>query len=492
MKIVIIGAGIGGLATANLLARDGHEVHIYEKNNWLGGRAGRLTQDGFTFDTGPSWYLMPEVFKRYFEHLSISVDDELSLARLSPAYKVFFENHQPLTITSNLDKDAQTFESIEPGAGEALTRYVKGGDEIYHLSIGHFLYANFNKPGDLINAKLLKHSRRMARLALTSLHTYVSKFVRDQRLQQILEYPMVFLGTSPFSAPAIYSLMSALDFREGVFYPKGGIYSIINLLSTYGKNHGVQYHLNSPVSRIHVKDKRASAIELTSEEIIEADVIISNADLRFTETQLLDAAYRSYPSKYWQKKEAGPSALLLYLGIKGKLPLLEHHNLLFVDAWKENFDSMYTSKQAPEKASIYIGKSSASDASVAPKGHENIFVLIPLPAGNTISDEDIPKLTDQYLSQIQDMTGVDLTKDVVTRAQFTPHDFSETYNAWQASMLGQSHRLTQSAFFRTKNKSKKLSNLYYVGANTLPGIGLPMCLIGAELVYGRVKEDHTS
>ncbi len=492
MKIIIIGAGIGGMATANLLAQDGHEVHVFEKNSWLGGRTGRLEQDGFTFDTGPSWYLMPEVFKRYFSLLDIDIDKQLPLTRLSPAYKVFFENHQPITITSNLRKDAETFESIEPGAGNALVRYIEKGDEIYQLSIGHFLYSNFNKVSDFINATLLKHSRRMAQLAFTPLHTYVSKFVHDQRLQQILEYPTVFLGTSPFNAPAIYSLMSALDFREGVFYPKGGIYSIIELLVKSGKKRNVHYRLNSTVSRILVKNHKATAVVLDNGDSVDADIVISNTDLRFTETQLLSPPHQSYPARYWHKKEAGPSALLLYLGIKEKLPSLEHHNLLFVDAWKENFDAIYKTKQAPEKASIYIGKSSASDTSVAPKHHENVFVLIPLPSGNAINDKDIPKLTNNYLEQIKQMTGVDLTKNVVSQAQFTPHDFSNTYHAWQSSMLGQSHRLTQSAFFRTKNKSKRLTNLYYVGANTLPGIGLPMCLISAELVYNRINEDHVS
>ncbi len=492
MNIVIIGAGIGGLATANLLARDGHKVIVVEKNNWLGGRAGTRTQDGFAFDTGPSWYLMPKVFERYFRLLGVSLEKSLPLTRLSPAYKVFFEHGAPLTITSNLAHDMETFEAIEPGAGTALEQYVRRGDEIYQLSISNFLYSNFHKTSDFFNASILKHAPRMARLAFTSLHAYVSSYVRDQRLQQILEYPMVFLGTSPFTAPAIYSLMSALDFNEGVFYPRGGMYRIIELLVTTGKKLGVAYHCNDEVVGINTKGPRATGVTLSSGEDVPADVVISNADLQFTETTLITRDKQSYPQTYWQKKEVGPSALLLYLGIKGNIPKLEHHNLLFVDAWEENFTSLYRTKRAPFKTSIYIGKASATDPNVAPKGHENIFVLIPLPAGNTVSDDDIPALTTRYLTQIKVMTGVDLTKHVVTRAQFTPHDFSTTYHAWQSSMLGQSHRLDQSAFFRTKNKSKKLDNLYYVGANTLPGIGLPMCLISAELVAGRIRQEHTA
>lgn len=492
MNIVIIGAGVGGLATANLLARDGHEVVVVEKNNWLGGRAGTRSQDGFTFDTGPSWYLMPQVFKRYFELVGIDLKQTLPLTRLSPAYKVFFEHDQPITITSDLTRDTKTFETIEPGAGAALERYVERGDEIYRLSIDHFLYSNFLKLSDVINSHTLRHGARMAQLALQSLHTYVSSYVHDRRLQQILEYPMVFLGTSPFEAPAIYSLMSALDFREGVYYPRGGMYSIIELLVSTGENLGVTYRTGDEVTRIIAYGGHAKAIQLASGETINADVVISNADLHFTETQLLKREDQSYPARYWRKKEAGPSALLLYIGIKGKLPQLVHHNLLFVDAWQENFAAIYGTKQPPTSASIYIGKTSATDTSVAPDGHENIFVLVPLPAGSAITDDDIPELTTRYLAQIKAMTGVDLSEHVITRAQFTPDDFYKTYNAWQSSMLGQSHRLTQSAFFRTKNKSRQLSNLYYVGANTVPGIGLPMCLISAELVTERIRQEHAS
>ena len=492
MKIVIIGAGIGSLATANLLARDGHEVHIFEKNSWLGGRASTRKQDGFTFDTGPSWYLMPEVFRRYYELLGVSVDDELTLTRLSPAYKVFFEHDAPITITTNADQDGATFEAIEPGAGTQLKKYVEKSNKIYRLSIAHFLYSNFSSVFDIFNIQLLKQAPAMLRLALTPLHRYVSRFVKHRRLQQILEYPMVFLGTSPFKAPALYSLMSALDFKEGVFYPDGGIYRVINSLVAIGKRSGVHYHLNSPVAHINTSGHKTSGVTLATGKIISADIVISNADLHFTETELIDSPHRSYPESYWHHKEASPSALLLYIGVKGKLPQFTHHNLLFVDDWRENFSAIYHNKQPPAKASMYICKPSETDPDVAPEGHENIFVLIPLPAGNTIKDSELPKLKYQYLTQIKNMTGVDLAEHVVTESLYSPQDFSRDFHAWQSSMLGVSHRLTQSAFFRTKNKSKKIDNLYYVGANTLPGIGLPMCLISAELVYERITKEQPS
>lgn len=489
-KVIIIGAGIGGIATANLLAKAGFEVSVYEKNAAPGGRAGQRHVAGFTFDTGPSWYLMPDVFTHYFSLFGKSINKELDLVQLTPAYKVFFENNEPLTITSDSDKDAATFDTIEPGAGARLKDYIDKGDDIYKLSLKHFLYTNFSSSRDFLHSDILRRSHTMARLALRPIDRYVETFVTDQRLKQILEYPMVFLGSSPFAAPAIYSLMSALDFREGVYYPMGGLYTIIERLMKISKELGVSYHYDSPVARIVTDGRETRGVTLKNGQHITADIVISNADLHFTETTLLDSADRSYPSSYWDKREAGPSALLIYLGVKGKLPELEHHNLFFVDDWKKNFDDIFVDKKLPYPASVYICKPSATDPSVAPKNHENVFVLVPLPAGVTINDKQLPRVAEKYLAMIETKLGVDdLRKRIVVKELFGPNDFADTFNAWQGTALGPSHTLRQSAFFRTPNKSRKIKNLYYVGGSTTPGIGLPMCLIGAELVYKRIAGD---
>jgi len=485
-KVIIIGAGIGGLATANLLAKAGHEVHVYEKNSVAGGRAGLLRQDGFTFDTGPSWYLMADVFEHYYNLLGETTKSQLKLKRLQPAYKVFFEAGDPLTITSNLENDANTFESFEPGAGNQLKKYVASSSKIYKLALKHFLYSNFEKPSELLHPEIIKNSGALLKRTSRSIHSYVSGYVKDQRLQQILEYAMVFLGTSPFDAPSLYSLMSALDFEEGVFYPEGGLYTIITTLEDLGNKLGVQYHYNCETKHIRSTKDRATGIELKSGKFISADIVISNADLHHTETKLLSPSNRSYPETYWKKQEAGPSALLMYLGIKGKIPKFQHHNLLFVKQWKQNFEDIYQNKKPPKKASIYICKPSQTDASVAPKGDENIFVLVPLPSGVSLSEEQQKELTNHYLNQIKTMTGVNLKSRIITQSYYGPNDFADKLFSWQSSMLGPSHILKQSAFFRTPNLSKKLSNLYYVGAGTTPGIGLPMCLISAELVYKRI------
>lgn len=489
-KVVIIGAGIGGLATANILAKAGYDVAVYEKNEQPGGRAGMMEIEGFRFDTGPSWYLMPDVFDQYFSLFGTSSKDELDLVKLSPAYKVFFEDSQPITITSDPVRDAATFEKIEKGAGDKLIDYVEKGDEIYQLSLKHFLYTNFSSFKDLAKTDILRRSRLMAQLALTPIDRYVGRFVKDQRLQQILEYPMVFLGTSPFSAPALYSLMSALDFREGVFYPQGGLYTIIERLVSIGKELGVSYYYSSPIKQILSEGGKAIGIQMSDGASVDADIVISNADLHYTETKLLASHERTYPESYWRNKEPGPSALLMYLGVNGQLPQMEHHNLFFVKNWEENFRSIFDTKTLPEPASIYVCKPSATDPTVAPKEHENVFVLVPLPAGIKTTKLDIKDVADKYLEQIEKHFGVDdLRERIVVKRFFGPHDFENKYNAWQGTALGPSHVLRQSAMFRTSNKSRKLKNLYYVGGFTTPGIGLPMCIIGAEMVYKRIIGD---
>jgi len=485
-KIVIIGAGIGGLATANLLAQDGHEVHIYEKNDQLGGRTGQFKKDGFTFDTGPSWYLMPGVFERYYSLLNTSPAKELDLIKLSPTYKVY-SGGEELTLTGNIDKDAATFEGLEKDAGDSLRAYVKKSTKTYELALKYFLYSNFETPAMFFKKEVLANSLTMLRLTQMPIHSYVSRYFKNPQLQQILEYATVFLGSSPYDAPALYSLMSALDFNEGVYYPRGTMYAVVESLVKIGEGYGVKYHTHAATTRIITNGSKTTGIELQGGKVVAADIVISNADLHFTETQLLEPSAQSYPERYWDKREASPSALLMFLGVEGKVPEFEHHTLLFTDDWRANFDAIFKQKIIPRPASIYISKTSGTDTT-APEGFENIFVLVPLPAGITLSADEQETLADEYLEQVKQKTGIDLKSRTRSRTLFGPTQFSEKYNAWQSTMLGPSHKLFQSAFFRTPNKSKKIDNLFYVGASTVPGIGVPMCLISAELVRDRIRK----
>lgn len=486
-KVVIIGAGVGGLATAALLAQAGYAVEVYEGRKQVGGRAGLEEVNDFRFDTGPSWYLMPEVYQQYFALLGERVEDHLQLTKLQPAYRVFYDYRQPLTIEGDIEHDTALFEQLEPGAGTAIREYLDQAERTYELAKRYFLYNPFTNWRTLLAPELLRHSRQLIRLLTQSLDAYVRSRLHQLALQQILEYPAVFLGTSPFSAPAMYHLMSYLDFKQGVYYPQGGIYEVVRVLQRMAEQRGVRVHTDSPVAGILTEQHRATGIRLMDGQEVPADVVISNADLHHTETELLPAADRSYPESFWQQRTAGPSALLIYLGVRGELPQLVHHNLLFVERWRENFAAIFESKQWPDRPSLYLCRPSATDSSVAPSGMENLFVLVPLPAGVYKSPDELEAYADHCLQLISEQCTIpDLPARVIYRKLYSAADFASDLHAWQGTALGMAHLLRQSAFFRPSNQSKKVPNLYYVGGDVQPGVGLPMCLIGAQLVYKRL------
>jgi phytoene desaturase len=493
-RVVIIGGGIGGLATANILAKQDYEVELYEARGQLGGRAGVFEAKGFRFDTGPSWYLMPRVFEHYYELLGEDIDEHIKLTRLDPAYQVFFEDDvKPAVIKSSLESNQELFEKMETGAGVKLKNYLEESSKTYDLAQKYFLYNTFQAKHNVLTPEVLKSLSQFLGLAMRPLHSYVKKHFTTAELQQILEYPAVFLGASPFNAPAIFSLMSYLDMQEGVFYPEGGLYRIIESLVSIGKKLGVSYHLKSPVISIATDGRRATGIQLKSGKPVQADIVISNADLHFTETELLPKELQTYPEKYWEKKLTGPSALLLYLGVKGTIAQLKHHNLFFTKDWHQNFTEIFQDRTYPTPASLYVCKPSATDKTVAPKATENVFVLVPWPANGSKQPKDLEIYADEYLAQIEDMAGIpDLHERIVYQKIFSPADFANEFNSWNGTALGPAHTLRQSALFRPANRSKKVSNLYYVGAGTQPGIGLPMCLISAELVYKYLTNDRSA
>lgn len=482
---LIIGAGYAGIALANLLGKAGYAVTVVEKNSSAGGRIAVRKQDGFTFDLGPSWYLIPEAFENYYALFDESPTKRLELQKLTPGFRVFFDSRKPVTIQGSLELDAITFESLELGAGEKLRSYVRQSNKIYRTAVDHFIYSNFERPIPLI-------ARRIWPLLLASyrsLDAHVGKSFSSQYIKQILEYQAVFLGNSPFELPALYSLMSTLDFDSGVYYPRKGMAFLAEDLVQLGNAYDISYHFNSPVQEITTEDSKATGVLLENGSHISADIVVSAADLHHTETTLLKRSAQSYPEAYWKKKQPGPSGLVVSLGISSELPELTHHSLLFVDAWKENFDAIYKTKTLPENASIYICNPTKSDKSLAPAGHENLFILVPLPTGIDLSEQEVQDAAAHYIEQSARMIGVpDLASRIVSQHIFSPSDFSTYYNAWEENAFGgQSHLLFQSAFFRTRNKSKKISNLYYVGASTLPGIGLPMCLISAEQTFKKIQ-----
>lgn len=514
-RTVVIGGGVAGLATAALLAREGHAVRLLEKNDRVGGRAGVLERDGFRFDTGPSWYLMPRVFDHFFRLLGTSTEEQLDLTTLDPGYRVFREPEDllppdpPVTVPFGAAKVAETFEALEPGSASILADYLASAIHATDMAEKHFLYNPFTRPRSLASPDVLRNLPRLAPLLTRSLEGHVARRFRHPVLRQILGYPAVFLGTDPARAPAMYHLMSALDLDEGVQYPMGGFWELVTRIERLAEQQGVEIVRGAEVTRIAVTDerrrRRVTGVRWVDREGAEhgeeCDVVVSAADLHHTETVLLAPEAQSYPASWWRRRVSGPGAVIVLLGVSGALPELSHHSLLFARDWKENFSAIFgDDPRIPDPASIYVCRPSATDAGAAPPGHENLFVLIPVPAEPALGsggaegsgDPAVERAADAAIDQIARWAGIpDLRERIVVRQTLGPADFARDYHSWRGGMLGPAHILRQSAFLRPQNQSKRVAGLYYAGATTAPGVGVPMCLISAELVLKRIRGDHS-
>lgn len=488
--VVIVGGGLGGLAIACLLGKAGYKVTVIEKNKQLGGRAGQLKAGGYTFDTGPSWLLMPEVFERFFESLGEKLEDHVELVQLSPSYRVFYKGAgKHIDIVPDLETNKKAFEVIETGAGAALENYLRRARYAYETSTERLVYRNYDSLVDMIRAA--RGDIRKLHI-FSDLHSYVGRFFQNDQLRKLFEYPAVFLGTSPYKLPANYAMLSHADFTQGVFYPRGGIYKIVEALVAIGKKHGVEYLTNKSVSKIEVKQGAAVGVKIGG-KLIAADIVVSNADRHFTETTLLDAGFRDHSERYWRSRTSSPSAVLIYLGVNRQYPSLRHHNLLFSDRWHENFEQIFKSPSLPSDPSLYVCAPSQTDPSVAPKGHENLFVLVPTGAGLKATKTEIDCFVEMILGTLETEMNLDgLQKHITFKKIFALDDFQAAFNAYRGSGLGLAHTFRQTAFFRPRNKSRKVKNLYFVGADTHPGIGMPTVLISAQLVLEQIKETARS
>ncbi|WP_193614358.1 phytoene desaturase family protein [Nocardioides lijunqiniae] len=511
-RVVVIGGGIAGLATAALLASRGYDVDLLEQNDDLGGRVGSVERDGFRFDTGASWYLMPEVFERFFSLLGTSVDAELDLAVLDPSYRVFFEGHaEPIDIRPDREHNRALFESLEPGAGDRFDAYLRSAEDTYDVALRRFLYNNFAAPSTLLHPEVVRRIPRLSRLLTRSLESHVAARFSDNRLRQVLGYPAVFLGSSPSRAPSMYHLMSRLDLGDRVLYPQGGFTHLIDAIAALAQRHGARLHTATPVTAILTDESdRAGRPRVVGVEVsvdgrrhsFPADIVVGAADLHHVETTLLPPELQTHPEKTWPRRTPGTGAVLAMLGVEGRLPQLPHHSLFFTSDWKQNFGDIFGSEaRVPDPASVYVCKPSETDPSVAPEGSENLFVLVPVPADVSIGSggDDgggsplVERAADAAIDQVAAWAGIpDLRDRIRVRHTVGPEDFARRYNAWQGGALGLEHTLRQSAFFRPSNVSGKVDGLLYAGASTVPGVGLPMCLISAELVLKRLTDDRSA
>ncbi|MCS7093262.1 MAG: phytoene desaturase family protein [Patescibacteria group bacterium] len=486
-RVVVVGGGIGGLATSALLGHAGYQVTIIEKNRLVGGRARYLKLKNFFFDMGPSWYMMPEVFENYFQIFGKKTTDYYKLIRLKTHYRIFFENKTTLDITSDLEKNKQTFKKLEKDGNKKLELVLKKSAFIYNQAMKELVFQDYRDLKTLLRPKLLFDI--LFRFDLfRSLHDYVKAVFRSKKLQKVLEYTTVFLGGSPFNTPAFYKLVTHADFNLGIYYPKGGIYQVVKALKDLAEKNGVIIKTKEEVKQVTISHRRIIAV-VTDKTPYPADIVVVNADYPFFETKILPPNYQTYPESYWRKKVFSPSAFLIYLGIRHPLEKSDHHNLFFTDDWENHFREVYQKRAIPTNPSFYWHVPTKTDLSLAPKNHHSVMILVPMPPGVFLNEDQSQAFSIKILRQFAHLNQVqDIEKKIVVKKIFQGTDFLNDYRATLGAAFGLAHTFFQTALFRPKNFSSKIKNLFYVGQHTNPGVGMPPVLISAQIVAKLVNE----
>ena len=475
----IIGSGFSGLSAASFMAKAGHDVTVLEKHATPGGRARQLSVNGFQFDMGPSWYWMPDVFERYFASFGKKVSDYYSLRRLDPSYRVFWETDYT-DIPSGTDALKKLFESWEKGAGEQLDKFLIEAAYKYKIGMQELVY----KPGlaltEFANAALIRGIMRMD--VFTSVRKHIAKYFCHPRIKQLLEFPILFLGALPGNTPALYTLMNYADMEGGTWYPEGGIYSVVKGMHALAGELGVKFIFNEEVTGFGIENRRINRIN-TLHNSYTADTVIASADYHFIEQQLLPEQYRTYSFSYWDKVEMAPSCILYYIGLDKKISNVAHHNLFFDKSFEKHSEDIYTTRVWPEEPLFYVCVSSKTDISAAPDGYENLFFLVPVPAGLTGDDE---ALREHYFNKIIERfemhTGEKISENIIFKKSFAGTDFVNEYHSFRGNAYGLANTLGQTAYLKPKCKSRKLSNLYFTGQLTVPGPGVPPSIISGEVV----------
>jgi phytoene desaturase len=481
-SVSIIGAGFSGLSAACYLAKAGCKVTVYEKHDSVGGRARAYSSDGFVFDMGPSWYWMPDVFERFFNDFGKSVSDYYTLQRLDPGYRVFFEAGS-MDVPASLDKLYALFEEQEPGSSFALEKFLKEAEYKYEVGIHDLVYKPGVSVSELLDTRLIGGMFKLD--VFKSMSSHVRKSFKNERLIQLLEFPVLFLGALPQDTPALYSLMNYADLVLGTWYPQGGMAKIAEGMHKLALELGVTFKTGVDIKKIAVEENIAHKLE-AQENHNGFKALVSSADYHFTEQKLLDKQYRSYSDSYWQKRKMAPSCLIYYVGVKGKIPKLLHHNLFFDEDFGKHAREIYASPKWPDKPLFYVCCPSKTDAVVAPEGHENLFILIPIAPGLTENTEIKENYFDKVCERIEAKTGFNIKNNLVYRKVYAPGNFIFDYNAFKGNAYGLANTLMQTAHLKPSIKSKKIKNLFYTGQLTVPGPGVPPSLISGKLVSVQV------
>lgn len=488
-KALIIGSGFAGLSAASFLAKRGWQVTVLEKHDQPGGRARHLIAQGFTFDMGPSWYWMPDVFERYFQQFGKQVSDYYQLQRLDPSYSVYWPNDF-WDIPGGFEKVKAFFENIETGAGRQLDKVMQEAAYKYEVGIKKLVFKPGQSLSEFLDWDLIKGLLRLD--VFTSVKKHIAKYFKDARLRELMEFPVLFLGALAEKTPALYTLMNYADIVGGTWFPKGGMYSIVEGMHKLAVEVGVHFEFGTDVRKINIEDDHATSVIASVKEKLQefkADVIISGADYHFTETKLLEKRYQTYTENYWQSRVMAPSCLLYYVGINKKLPGLQHHTLFFDVPFAPHAADIYTTPGWPAEPLFYVSASSVTDDSQAPLGCENLFFLIPVATGLTGDDEALrKKYFNQIVSRFEQRTGHIISDSIVYYKSFAQSDFIHDYNAFKGNAYGLANTLLQTAVLKPSCHSEKVKNLFYTGQLTVPGPGVPPALISGEVVAHQVDK----
>ncbi|MAO10565.1 MAG: phytoene dehydrogenase [Flavobacteriaceae bacterium] len=481
-KIAIIGSGFSSLAAACYLSAEGNDVTIYEKNKTVGGRARQLKKEGFTFDIGPTWYWMPDVFERFFSDFNKQPSNYYKLIKLNPAYSVYFGKEESITIEDTLEKICAAFEKEEPGSSKKLKKFISMAQNNYDVAIKDLVYRPGVSPFELVTPVTVKKIGQF----FSTISKEVRKEFNNPKLVSILEFPVLFLGAKPSNTPAFYSFMNYADFGLGTFHPKNGMYSVIEGMKSLAEELGVTIKTEQTVEEIIVENNTASALKINGETIV-ANIILSGADYHHTET-LLDKKYRQYSEAYWDKKTFAPSSLLFYVGFDKKIKNVDHHTLFFDVDFEAHSKAIYDEPKWPEKPLFYASFPSKTDANVAPEGKEAGIFLIPLAPGLEDTTEIREAYFEKIMARFETLTNQEVKKYVIFKESFCVNDFIEEYNSYKGNAYGLANTLLQTAFLRPNLKSNKVKNLFFTGQLTVPGPGVPPSLISGKLVAGLVQK----
>lgn len=484
--IAIIGSGFSSLAASCYLAQQGNKVTIFEKNQTIGGRARQFKKDGFTFDMGPSWYWMPDVFERFFQDFNKKTSDYYELVKLNPAYRVYFGINDFISIFDNIEEIKNTFEEIEKGSGQKLETFINQAKSNYDIAIKELVYRPGVSPLELIT----KETALKLNQFLGNVSADIRRKFKNKKLIQILEFPVLFLGAKPAKTPSFYNFMNYADFGLGTWHPKTGMFDVIHGIEKLALELGVTIKTNSPIEKIIVEDKTATGIVING-ETIKADIILSGADYQHTET-LLEKEHRAYSDKYWESRIFAPSSLLFFIGFNKKIENISHHALFFDTDFNQHAVDIYDNPKWPAEPLFYANFPSKTDLTAAPDGMETGFFLIPLAPGI----EDNEALREAYFEKIitrfEQLTQQEIRNNIIFKESFCKNDFVADYNAYKGNAYGMANTLLQTAFLRPKLKSKKVRNLYFTGQLTVPGPGVPPALISGKLAAELIQKSLRS